>query len=589
MECKEYELVLLDSGFYSEESDIGSLVDVYEYHNGVWEIIEQSADEIGHGTAVLSIIARRHKGKYAVFKALSSLVDSNIKGVLSALEEIYKHMNTRYIQMSFGVRGYNKELDKICKKIYDKNTMIIAAFDNYGAISYPAAYSYVIGVSGNPYLLKKDSFIVNGNGIVDVLAKNGTQAVAAANKKGFSIQQGNSLAASYVSLFLLESGICYADKEAALRYIDANYKRKENDYKFQCLHKEVAIFPLNKEMYNLINYSDILNVTLKDVYDIKYSGQIGKEVFNLKQTESYIVKNIDKCNWDNFDTMLIGHLGEIELLLGKKLKQYILSECLAHGKNVYCYDLEEVDHFRELFHNKGLNLECADDYVKNNNYGKLYQNKTPILTVVGTGKKQGKFTLELQIMTLLRAHGIEVGALGTEPNSIFFGMDAMLPIGYGAKINDCTGQYLLEACNEQIHRIDVKEYQIIVSAAQSGFLPHYKLNSNHINIGQFAFLEGIQPDGLVLAINYRDTLEYIKKSIRLLETYTDAKVFLIGMHLFDAEFDYVIHSSKKKLKDEQIEEKRLEIWDELRLPLIVIGEEKYNDIIFDAIIQNFCG
>lgn len=588
MESNAYELILLDSGFYTKKCSTLSSVDVYEEESGVWSRKVQDGDRIGHGTSVMSIISKHCEGRYAVFKTFDSLKEANIDKILSALTDIYENFSTRFVQMSFGVRGYSEEMDKICRKLYDRGVIILAAFDNYGAISYPAAFPYVIGVSGNVFCLKKDSFIVNDSGIVDILAKSGTQAVVSGNQKGFSLQQGNSFAVSYVSLFLLQANRQFSNKDEVLSYLDPQYRQKKNEYKFKCLGKKVAIFPVNKEMYNLINYADLLKISLADVYDIKYSGNIKKTICNLKKNMSFIVKNIENCEWDSFDTMIIGHLREIGMLLGRNIKSEILSQCLAHKKNVYCYDLYEVEPFRELFRKEGLILECADDYIKNDNYGKLYQIRTPILAVMGTSKKQGKFTLQMQIMKILRERGVKLGALGTEPNSILFGMDSMIPIGYDACINSYSGQYMIEACNEQLHRIDKKGYQLILTGGQSGFLPHFKFNSNHINIGQVAFLQGIQPDGIILAINYRDSIDYIRKAIRSLEVISDVKVFLLAMYAFDTEYDNVIYASKKQLTEEQISEKSNAIMNELGLSLVISGKETYDDIIFDNIINYFC-
>lgn len=583
-----YDLILLDSGFYSPKKIQLSTIDVYEPEGEIWSVREQNEDSIGHGTAVMSIISNYKKGRYAIFKVFNSLGESNLSKIISALEYIYENLECSFIQMSFGVRGYDKKLDELCKKNYEQGKIILAAFDNYGAMSYPAAFSYVIGVSGDAFCLKRDSFHVSYTGVIDVFAKSGTQIVSQNNKRGFSLQQGNSFAASYASLYLLQSGKKFKNKIEAMQYFDLDYHEMPNTSVTSCLGSKAVVFPLNKEVYNLVHYTELLKVNLVAMYDIKYSGNLRKEIINLNGDRSFIVRNIVDCNWDEFETMIVGHLRELSLLVGKNLKREILLQCLEHKKNVYCFDAYEVESLRPLFVKENLKLECAEDYIKHDNYGKLYQLKTPVLAVLGTGKKQGKFTLQMQIMKLLRENKIRVGVLGTEPNSVLFGCDAMIPIGYDALINSYSGQYIIEACNEQMHNVDVKGFQLILTGGQSGFLPHFKFNSNHININQISFIYGIQPDGIILVVNYRDSIDYIKKSINALQVISSAKVFLLGMYAFDVEYDNINYAMKRRLTEEEIKNKCCTVKKELGIPMVICGESSCNEELFNEIINYYC-
>ena len=90
------------------------------------------------------------------------------------------------------------------------------------------------------------------------------QVVAQKSKKGFYAEQGNSFAASYVTLSLLQASKSFNSKEEALLLFDPNYRSKNSIRGSKIIHTKTkaAAFPLNKEMYSLINYADMLKLDL---------------------------------------------------------------------------------------------------------------------------------------------------------------------------------------------------------------------------------------------------------------------------------------------------------------------------------------
>jgi hypothetical protein len=585
-----YDLVLLDSGYDLEQRKPN--VDVYVEQGQTWKITPKERDEIGHGAAVLSIVLKGYKdcdGRFAVFKAFTSAVLSNIDGILSALNYIYSHVDCKIIQMSLGVRAYSTELYALCKKIHeDKSVIIVAAFDNSGAISYPAAFPFVVGVSGNPFIKTKHEFSVNLGNVLDIYAKSGMQIVASNNENGIAADQGNSFAASYVSLALLESKKLFSSKTEAMKTFYENYHVVKRVKEEGVLGTKTALFPLNKEMYSLINYADMLMVDLVDIYDIKYSSNIGRTLHNFNGTKKYTVRNIERCDWDSFDTLILGHQRELSLLLGRDTKKELLEKCIEHHKNVYCFDNLLVEEYRDRFTENHLVLECADSYTPTHKQGRLYQIKTPILCVFGTNKKQGKFTLQMQIKKILSDNGVDLGVLGTEPNALLLGCDSVLPIGYDSLLGMKTGEEIIEAVNDRIHEIDKMEKDLILVGGQSGFLPHITYNIGHINIAQMAFLYGVLPDGVILSFREDDDPDYLKRAISAIENLCGAKVFMLALYAFHTEKDYVIDVSKRRLTDEEIASKKKSITEETGLPVVVSGDAREEKEIFRHIIKFYC-
>ena len=581
---KKYDLILIDSGYCRDNN---ASVDVYINDNGKWNIKEDD-DLLGHGTGVLSLICNEYKGQFAVFKAFDLEIQDNLPQIVSALQYIYNHLDCKIVQMSFGVRGYYKELEDICFKLYERNVLIVAAFDNCGAMSFPAAFDFVIGVDGNPYCKTKDDFRIFNNGIVDIQAKSGYQIVSSnANDKGFQVVPGNSFATSYVSLKLLKTLPQKSDKEGAMKvfYRDYSMNLVNRDYTF--LKSDLAIFPMNKENYSLLNYCEKSIGRIVDFYDIKYSSNVGRKINSFKQKE-FVVKNIEKCDWDSFETMIIGHVRELSSILGKNIKKELLEKCLKNRKNVFCYDSYDLEDYKDKFVKEGLSFAVADDYKFNDMFGKLYQIKTPILAVLGTNKRQGKFTVQMQIRDILEENNVKVGQLSTEPLGIILGSDEILPSGYDSRFTNETGSFMIQAYNKMLHRIDVKEYDIIITGAQSGFLPHTFFNTKQINIDYYPFLYGVIPDGVVLSVNHRDSIDYILKTIKTIENVISTKVILIALYAFNTEVDNVINVKKELLSEEEISEFMRNVEEKTGISVVVSGDNRYDNKIFKEVVRYFC-
>jgi uncharacterized NAD-dependent epimerase/dehydratase family protein len=208
--------------------------------------------------------------------------------------------------------------------------------------------------------------------------------------------------------------------------------------------------------------------------------------------------------------------------------------------------------------------------------------------VLGTNKKQGKFTLQMQTRKILESHGVNVGVLGTEPHALLLGCDEVLPFGYDSTISSQSGSYIIESVNCKLHQIDVNEKDIIITGGQSGFLPHITFNSGHININQLSFLFGALPDGVILTFTETDTSDYLLKSIRAIESIVNTKVFLLALYAFHTEKDYVIDISKRLLTDEEITFQRERIKKDLGFDIVVSGDSRDEEVLFKSIIEFYC-
>lgn len=584
---KQYDLVVLDSGFSAVQKRESTCVDYYCQQNHIWQITDQWDDFNGHGTSVLSIVSDNFPGNYAVFSVFRADGKGNLERIKSVLRYIIQNIECRYLQMSFGMRGYDRELESLCRQIYERGTIIVAALDNNGAMSFPAAFDFVIGVTNDGFIKRADKMYVYPSGTVDVAAKSGMQVLKNADQKGFRLGQGNSFAASYVTLALLRTGLKFENKVAALTSLNSRYWQVKDDNHCKLAGHKAALFPLNKEMHNLIHYSEECIMEIVDVYDIKYASQLGKVVTSFSGNKEFLIKNIEKCQWDAFDTMVIGHLREISQLLGRDMKRELLEKCLSHNKHVYCFDDQLLDEFRPAFESAGLVIQSPDDYSDECMVGRLYQYRTPIMAVFGTSKKQGKFTLQMQMHRIMREHGVKMGHLGTEPNALLLGCQEVLPLGYDSRSNRYTPNVLIELINRKMFQLDKQDYDILLVGAQSGFYPYVRYDVSNINMTAQTFAYATFPDGVILSVNYTDPITHIENTVRAIEGITGRKVFLFALYAYKMETDYIINSTKMRLSHEEIQEKTVALRERFGVNTVVSGDRAYDEVIFQEICKYF--
>ncbi len=80
---------------------------------------------------------------------------------------------------------------------------MVCAYDNEGAISFPAALDYVIGVDGSEKLSKVDECTFIDKGIVDIIGKFKNEKVAWLNPD-YNIVKGTSFTCCYVTSIICD-------------------------------------------------------------------------------------------------------------------------------------------------------------------------------------------------------------------------------------------------------------------------------------------------------------------------------------------------------------------------------------------------
>ena len=331
---------------------------------------------------------------------------------------------------------------------------------------------------------------------------------------------------------------------------------RDNRPKFQIT--KAICFPYNKEIDTLCRNMDLLSFKLMGVYDSKYSFNIGKTIYPNKE-----IKSIERLDWtDDFDTVILGHVGDLISATRMNYREYIIKCCKEHKKNLFQFDVAMQD---ERIYTPNIQA----DYIPPLNYGKLYLVGKPVVAVFGTSSRQGKFSLQLAMRKEFTSLGYTVGQLGTEPQSLLFGFDEAFPCGYGTELS-LDEQTTISYINYLLHKIEAKNPDIIIVGAQSGTIPYAMYNLRNNSPYQHELLLASNPDAVVLCINFFDELEYIKRTITYIEALSESKVVALSMFPFDRAFSWNAASSvMKPVSEEMLETKKLLIEREINIDVFL--------------------
>lgn len=193
-------IVLIDLGICNSFCNVIGGIHIYEKNNQF--IIDKNyIDEIGHGTAIADLITKYNNNNlmFYIIKIFESINDViNVDTLCYALNYILENVDCDIIQISLGVLEYSKRLNNLINKLVDRDICIISAFDNNGAISYPAAFPNVIGVDITNNYNKIDNFDLLLDDIVDIVGPDIYYHVKWKDNKN-NIVKGSSFYCSYIT------------------------------------------------------------------------------------------------------------------------------------------------------------------------------------------------------------------------------------------------------------------------------------------------------------------------------------------------------------------------------------------------------
>ena len=150
-------VAVLDSGldpssFVGKEMGFSGGLEIYLDENNNVAYRYDAVDDIGHGTAVASVINSICSDVEIIpIKIVRNGIANGTEVLVAALEYLYDSKCCNIINISAGIIACDNigRLYSICQKLMHAGVIIVAAFDSDGAVSYPSAFDCVIGVDGS--------------------------------------------------------------------------------------------------------------------------------------------------------------------------------------------------------------------------------------------------------------------------------------------------------------------------------------------------------------------------------------------------------------------------------------------------------
>ncbi len=542
MDNPKIKIAVIDTNIFLEHSILtGAQIEKKNIFN-----MQYVEGESGHGTAVCSIIVKEcPQVELTVFPIFESTVDAieieKLEKVLAYIGEsdvIYDIVN-----LSSGVVELEdpNELYCLCKQITDKGTMMVAAYDNSGIMTYPACFPNVIGVDTNPRINYAREFEFVENSPINIRGYQRQQRVAW-DKPSYILIRGSSFVAPYITgiiasiLISGQRGIKDVMAELKARAAICTKMPTPIKNKNSLKIKKAITFPFNKEIHSIVKFSEDLNFELAGVYDFKYFMRIGKTVSSVIHqplNRDYIIQSIENINWEeDFDTVIVGHVTEILNVAGPQLLDQIIEKIVKHEKNIYAFD----DYIHKTYFSKKSRgrTKCFYPYINKrcvpyNLFGKMWVASSPVLAIMGTRSQQGKFTLQLMLKKCLRNRGFDIKHIVSEPSGWLFDADGVFPFGYANTVSIDHRDTIL-TLNHMVHNVENGKVDLVIAGCQSGTIPFDFYSGQRIMLAQTAFLYGTIPDAVFLCVCPDDDKDYIRRTVAYIEASVNTKV--IGMFMF---------------------------------------------------------
>ena len=506
-------------------------------------IIEDGADdEIGHGTLVCSAINMINKNiQYNFIKMCGENYWADENTLINTLKYIAeKNVKSDIIHISCGIQTCERleELEAVLQDLKKRGIYIVSAFSNDRIVSYPAACSMVLGVAFDTSIVSPNNWIYVNYSIVNIFATGNLHTLTNRFGKKENVA-GSSFAAAFITGHIAKMLDIYGKneiderlKESAIRVYDApSFVEQPKPFDIQ----KIAVFPFNKENHALIRNYDMLKVEVDAVLENKFSPYIGKDAFELLSILDYsdekenrhelIIKNIMQFDWSGtFDTFVLGHIGLLNNTMKNSLYDYIYTNCIRHGKNLFSYD-PIPSNVIEDFHHAGLNCYYPNIIAhgnENSNCGMLYEISKPVIGVFGTSSKQGKWSLQLKMRRIFEEKGYSTGHLGTEPHGYLFKNTETCAIGYNSYVNMMHNEAIV-LFNSTMHQLS-KNSDILFFGAQSNTIQYAFGGLATIPRYTNEMIIACEPQASILCINEWDDIDFIQRTIKYLESFNGNKV-----------------------------------------------------------------
>lgn len=555
------------------------------------EYTEDFSDTIGHGTIIYSVINKRAPAaRIFMIKVDEDMNEFDSSLLVAALNFVRNNINCKIINISLGVKVCENimELYDICSEIRDSGIIIVSAFDNDGCHSYPAAFDCVIGVDSKNDFKLATEFDVVENSPINIFAKGSLQRLTLSDGR-LLLVGGSSISCAHMVAFLVNELKGSFDLENALASLKMKARKlyipRRVDDILGCLFKinNAIVFPFSKEEHAFVRFSEMLSFKIKGYYDVRQSGKVGRKISSFYEGAEFegTIKDIEKVNFEGVDTIILGHLDEVNAVLGHDYRKELISKAIENKINIYSFD--PLDDYLDILNSSDIGFfypHISSNEVPNNSFGKLYKISKPVVGIFGTASQQGKFSLQLALKKELESRDYNVGTIGTEPHALLFDFDVVFPMGYNSTV-DINNQEIVLYLNQAINRLCLMGKEIILAASQAQTIPFYCNNLLEFPPLQYHFALGLMPDAVVICINYHDEIDYIRNTVYTLKGLTNAS--LIAFVMYPMTFVNEWSNAKRKITYEEFNESAEELRRIFKVPVYLLGDQHAENLCQDII------
>jgi len=594
---KNITIAIVDSGVEILEKVKGA--SIIKQDNEQYYVADKMSDENGHGTIVYNIF-KKNVAQAEIFnvKLFSEQDEVECDRLIFALNYLFESIHPDIIHMSLGVSFCEKipQLRDICKKIVDSGTVIVAAFNNDGSYSYPAAFPFVVGVESSKEIQKTTDYFYLQNSPINIATIGVAQRLLGKGNKYYDVV-GSSFSTPYITSFIankLISEEVEQNFDSVIQMLQANCTKKYIAKPFNSIQlpfeiKEAVMFPYNKEIKTLARYSEQMTFLLRGIYDVKYLGNVGKNI-SISNNASIEIKSFDHLCWeDDFDTVILGHTKELTKITKKDYMQIVIEKCIRFHKNLYSFD-EIPNDLKNSMEENGLKCFVPDitcDNVPTGNEGRMRQIAKPVICVAGTSSKQGKFSVQVKLKSMFD-EVIKTGFLSTEPSGYLLGADGVFPMGFGSTIKLQSGEDYIVVANHILGMIEDKECDLIITGLQSQTIPMQLCNQVDTVLYNHYFLLGINPDAIILVVNVFDEVEYIWRTIKYLENIIICDVIALVVFPIQRTFKWnTLGDLSVRYSEEVLQETKQKLETEFKRDVLILDDDIDMKRLYEICVEYF--
>jgi uncharacterized NAD-dependent epimerase/dehydratase family protein len=511
-------------------------------------------DEVGHGTAVAAIARKLAPGcELLAVKVVPDERGIAPEGLVAAIAWAVRR-GADVINVSSGTTGTGSlaALTCVCTEAAEAGSVVIAAEGHDGRLSYPAALDSVLRVG---HCLEERTFYgycCDPREPGRFLAYGGTQRVAWLDPR-YVFLEGTSFACPRVAgaVALMIQSFGRMPRERLLQVLRENSLDEPTSQstveptgppngrrQSVAWIGRAAIYPYSKEMHSLVRFRHLLPFKLVGVADHPVRGHVGRdagEAIGEAPAGLRIQAALDDA-LEGADTLILGFTGKLGSLLGRDVVGELAARAATMGKNVYSFEPFNAPKGDPTAHVGWPRVNAEDLDALRAQAASLRQvsyDRVPVLGVFGTSPSQGKFTLQLRLREHLSALGLTVGQVGTEHQSVLFGMDDGFPLGHvnAVDLEPRDWPEYLDLRYRQIVRD--RDPDIIIVGAQGGVILPGPGPASSADLGaswkSLHFLASARADSFVLAVNHLDDHAFIADTIDVLRAVGKGRTVLLAL------------------------------------------------------------